>query len=127
MDWWKKSKYSIWYWYFRTKKIKHKILKKRWIYWNFQNDSDSTLEGIIIYDENKKCIQVNKVATKLLGFSEEEMFNKDALYFISHESIDLVNQVIKKDNQEAYEALMKRKDGSTFPAIFKRKRYKSIR
>lgn len=38
---------------------------------------DFTLERIIIYDENKKCIQVNKVATKLLGFTKGEMLNKD--------------------------------------------------
>ncbi|PUE63556.1 sensor domain-containing protein [Arcobacter caeni] len=109
------------------KRLEAQILKEKDEFIEtFKTIIDSTLEGIIIYDENKKCIQVNKVATKLLGFSEEEMFNKDALYFISHESIDLVNQVIKKDNQEAYEALMKRKDGSTFPAILRGKDIKVL-
>lgn len=77
----------------------------------FKTIIDSTLEGIIIYDENKKCIQVNKIATKLLGFTQEEMISKDAFSFVAPESRNLVQKVIKNDNQEAYEAVLLRKDG----------------
>lgn len=109
------------------KRLEAQILKEKDEFIEtFKTIIDSTLEGIIIYDENKKCIQVNKVATKLLGFSEEEMLNKDALYFISPESKDLVVQSIKKDNQEAYESIMLRKDGSTFPAIVRGKDIKVL-
>ena len=87
----------------------------------FKTIIDSTLEGIIIYDENKKCIQVNKIATKLLGFTQEEMISKDALSFIAPESKNLVQKVIQKEDQEAYESVLLRKDGSTFPAMLRGK------
>ena len=109
------------------KKLEAKILKEKDEFIEtFKIIIDSTLEAIIIYDEDKKCSQVNKVATKLLGFTEEEMLNKDALYFIAPQSKDLVRQVIKNDTQEAYESLMLRKDGSTFPAILRGKDIKVL-
>ena len=92
----------------------------------FKTIIDSTLEGIIIYDENKKCIEVNKIATKLLGFTQEEMISKDALSFIAPESRNLVQKVIQKDNQEAYESVLLRKDGSTFPAMLRGKNIKLL-
>lgn len=104
------------------KKLETQILKEKDEFIEtFKTIIDSTLEGIIIYDENKKCSQVNKVATKLLGFSEEEMSGKDALHFIAPESKDLVKDVIKNHTQEAYQATLLRKDGSTFPAILRGK------
>ena len=109
------------------KKLEAQILKEKDEFIEtFKIIIDSTLEAIIIYDEDKKCSQVNKVATKLLGFTEEEMLNKDALYFIAPQSKDLVRQVIKNDTQEAYESIMLRKDGSTFPAILRGKDIKVL-
>ncbi|MBY0540905.1 MAG: EAL domain-containing protein [Arcobacteraceae bacterium] len=109
------------------KKLEAQILKEKDEFIEtFKIIIDSTLEGIIIYDENQKCIQVNKIATKLLGFTEEEMINKDALDFIATESKNLVKHVIKKDNQEAYESILLRKDGSTFPAILRGKNIKIL-
>lgn len=109
------------------KKLEAQILKEKDEFIEtFKIIIDSTLEGIIIYDENKKCIQVNKVATRLLGFTEDEMINRDALDFIATESKKFVKQVIKKDNQEAYESIMLRKDGSKFPAILRGKDIKIL-
>jgi hypothetical protein len=54
------------------------------------------------------------------------MLNKDALYFIAPQSKDLVKQVIKNHTQEAYESIMLRKDGSTFPAILRGKDIKIL-
>ena len=80
---------------------------------------NSTIEGLIIYDENKYCIKTNSVAPKLLGYSKEEMIGKYALDFIAPSSQEFVKRVIQNHNQEMYEAEMIRKDGSTFPVILR--------
>lgn len=80
---------------------------------------NSTIEGLIIYDENKYCIKTNSVAPKLFGYSKEEMIGKYALDFIAPSSQEIVKRVIQNHNQEMYEAEMIRKDGSTFPAILR--------
>jgi diguanylate cyclase (GGDEF)-like protein/PAS domain S-box-containing protein len=109
------------------KKLEAKILKEKDEFIEtFKTIIDSTLEGIIIYDENKKCIQVNKVITNLLGYTDIEMIAKDALDFIAPSSKDFVKRVIKNNNQEAYEAQMLRKDGSTFPAMLRGKDLKIL-
>jgi diguanylate cyclase len=87
----------------------------------FEKIIDSTLEGIIVYDENKKCIKANQVASNFLAYTKEEMIGKSAFDFISVSSYNLVKKVIKNDNQEAYESEMIRKDGSVFPAILRGK------
>lgn len=86
---------------------------------SFEALLDSTIEGLFIYDKNKICIQVNKVAPVLFGYSESEMLGKKAFNFVAPESYDLVKQMIQNSNQEPYEAVMLRKDGSTFPAILR--------
>lgn len=102
------------------KRLQEQIIKEKdQFIETFKTIIDSTLEGIIVYDENKKCAQANKIAAELLGYNEEEMINKDALDFIAQSSKNLVKRVIKNHNQEAYEAQMLRKDGSTFPAILR--------
>lgn len=109
------------------KELEAKILKEKDEFIEtFKTIIDSTLEGIIIYDENKKCVQVNSVITNLLGYSEHEMINKDALDFIAPSSKNFVKSVIKNHNQEAYEAQMLRKDGSTFPAMLRGKDLKIL-
>ncbi len=87
----------------------------------FEAFTNSTIEGLIIYDRNKKCYKVNKIAPELFGYEAEEMIGKEAYEFIAEESLDFVKNVIHNQNQEPYEAWMKRKDGSTFPAILRGK------
>jgi len=87
----------------------------------FEALSNATIEGLIIYNSQKECIKVNKVAPELLGYTQEEMIGKNAFDFISHESIEQVKEFIKNKNQEPYEAIMVRKDGSKFPALLRGK------
>lgn len=104
----------------KQKQLENQLLKeKNDFIESFKILMDSTLEGIIVYDENKYCIQVNAVAPKLLGYSSEEMIGKHALDFVAPSSLELVKEVIQNHNQEAYEATMIRKDGSIFPAILR--------
>ncbi|CAM3966399.1 putative bifunctional diguanylate cyclase/phosphodiesterase [Arcobacter cloacae] len=109
------------------KKLESQILKEKDDFIEtFKTIIDSTLEGIIIYDENKRCIQVNKVVLNLFGYEEDEMLNRYALDFIAPNSKELVKRVIQNHNQEAYEADMIRKDGTTFPAILRGKDLKIL-
>ena len=86
---------------------------------SFRTLLDATIEGILIFDEDKKCVLANKVAMKLFGYSREEMIGKFALEFVDSGSHDLVKSYIQIENQEPYEANMIKKNGMTFPAILR--------
>lgn len=88
---------------------------------SFEALIDATMEGLIIYDKEKKCKQVNNVAPTLLGYSVEEMIGRDALEFIAPSSYDHVKTVMQNSDQAPYEALMQCKDGRTFPALIRGK------
>ena len=102
------------------KELEKQILKEKDDFINsFKILIDSTLEGLIIYDENKYCIRVNAVAPKLLGYTEDEMIGRHGLDFIAPSSYDFVKSAIQINDQKPYEAEMIRKDGSIFPAILR--------
>ncbi len=87
----------------------------------FEAFTNSTIEALLIYSEEKKCINANKVAPEMLGYEKEELIGMSAFEFIAPESLKYVKKVIKKRNMEPYEAIMQRKDGSKFPAILRGK------
>ena len=87
----------------------------------FETIIDSTIEGLIIYNDNNHCIRVNGVATKLFGYTREEMIGQNVFNFIAPSSHDLVKEVVTKRNQDPYKSDMLRKDGSTFSAILRGK------
>ena len=104
------------------KQLEEKInLHKEQSLETFETLTNSTIEGLIIYDEHKECYQVNKVAPELLGYKAEEMIGMEAFDFVAPESMDIIREVIHHTNQEPYEAIMLRKDGSTFPALLRGK------
>lgn len=104
----------------KQKKLEHELhLEKDNAISSFEALSNATIEGLIIYDENKKCIKVNDVAPELLGYEKDEMIGMDALSFIAEESKSKVRKVIKNQNQEPYEAKLIRKDSSEFYAIIR--------
>lgn len=85
----------------------------------FEALSNSTIEGVLIFDENKKLIKINDIAPEILGYEKSEMLGKDALHFIAPSHKEMVNSVIVNQNQHPYESRMQRKDGSTFPVILR--------
>ena len=85
----------------------------------FETLLDSTIEGLIIYDQTKHCKMVNNVAPVLFGCSKEEMVGCFALDFIAPESRQDVQKRIMIEDQHPYEAMMLRKDGTRFPAILR--------
>lgn len=87
----------------------------------FEALSNSTIEGLMIFNEQKKLIKVNEIAPKLLGYKIEEMLGRNAIDFIAPSHRTLVRKVINNENQEPYESRMIKKDGTTFPVILRGK------
>jgi diguanylate cyclase (GGDEF)-like protein/PAS domain S-box-containing protein len=86
---------------------------------SFETLLDATIEGIFIFDHEKRCKLVNQVVSRLFGYSKDEMIGMRALEFIAEDSIETVIEYMKNSVQEPYEANMKRKDGSQFPALLR--------
>ncbi|HOI83369.1 MAG TPA: PAS domain S-box protein, partial [Campylobacterales bacterium] len=102
------------------KRLKEELLlKKDEIVKSFETLTDTTIEGLIVFNEHKECIRVNRVAPELFGYASDEMIGRHAFDFVAQESRDFVSRVIKIHDQEPYEAMMLRKDGSKFPAILR--------
>ncbi len=102
------------------KRLKEELLLKQdEIVKSFETLTNATIEGLIIFNEHKECIRVNRVAPELFGYTSDEMIGRDALDFVAPESRDFVSRVIKNHDQEPYEAVMLRKDGNKFPAILR--------
>jgi PAS domain S-box-containing protein/diguanylate cyclase (GGDEF)-like protein len=80
---------------------------------------NSTIEGLIVFDENKKCLRANKPASEIFGYKPEEMLGKPAFEFVAKESMELIKNRMKIKDQSPYEAVMVRKDGSKFPAMLR--------
>lgn len=87
----------------------------------FEALSNSTIEGLMIFDEDKKLIKVNEIAPNLLGYRSQEMLGRNAIDFIAPSHKNLVRKVINNANQEPYESRMIKKDGTTFPVILRGK------
>ena len=86
---------------------------------SFETLLDATIEGLFIFDHEKRCKLVNQVVSRLFGYSRDEMLGMKALDFIADDSLETVKKYMKNSVQEPYEANMKRKDGSQFPALLR--------
>ena len=78
---------------------------------------DSTIEGLIVFNENKECIYTNKIALELFGETQESILHKNIIDFIAPQSIEIVKHSIQISNKEPYEIWVQRADGSAFLAL----------
>ena len=91
-----------------------KIVKK-----SFKMLMESTIEGIIIFDDHGMCLKCNKVAANMFGYQVKEMAGIHASKLICEESVYLVKEKMKIYNQTPYEAKVRRKDGSCFSGLLR--------
>ena len=63
------------------------------------------------------CIDVNKAALKMFGYSREEAIGKHALSIIDKDYHELTIKNLQNDYTQPYEALAIHKDGHRFPVI----------
>ncbi|RXJ68510.1 diguanylate cyclase [Halarcobacter ebronensis] len=82
---------------------------------------DATIEGIFVYDEKRKCIKVNDVASKIFCYTKDEILGKDVSNFVDQTSVPTVREILATGYEEPYEATMIRKNGEKFPCILRGK------
>jgi len=78
---------------------------------------DSNLDGMAIFDENGRIIEVNEVVTELYGYSYEELINRNSsneFSIVSGYDIETIKKYLKKNNVFQTELEDTRKDGSVF-------------
>ena len=83
---------------------------------------DSTLGGILISDENHKCIEINEAALKMFKVKDKkEAMNQYIFNFVSVDSLPIMQEhMINKDICE-YEVNLIRLDKEVFPALVRGK------
>ncbi len=91
-------------------------------YKRFKALSEATYEAIFI-TENEICIEVNKAACNMFGYSYEELIGISKIDLIADESKELVKNNMKICFKEPYEVIAQRKDGSKFYAEFQGRIY----
>ncbi|WP_421900502.1 sensor domain-containing diguanylate cyclase [Maridesulfovibrio sp.] len=78
--------------------------------------ADSSSEAIGVFDENARCIAVNREILEVLGYTHDEVLGMSALDFITEEYRDLAKKNISERYDKHYFVMGRRKDGSVFPA-----------
>jgi PAS domain S-box-containing protein len=80
----------------------------------FRQLGEAAFEGIAV-TEKGQLADGNSQLSQMLGYEFSEMMGKPVSDFIAPESRDLVLEMIRANNEQPYEHLLLRKDGSTFP------------
>ena len=71
-------------------------------------------EAIAVFDKDHRCIEANNKLLDMFGYSRDELMGFLGFGFMAEESKELVKAKVEAGNVKPYEALMKRKDGTTF-------------
>jgi len=77
---------------------------------------ESTIEGIILFDETMHCIKVNQPAIELFGYSEAEFIGKHVSELVHPDYLDIVRQRLNVSTLPPHEVPSLKKDGSQFIA-----------
>jgi len=75
--------------------------------------ADGAFEGIEIHD-NGVILEVNQAFCRMFGYERAELIGKSMLELTAPESREIVQQKIATNDTKPYEAVMLRKDGTTF-------------
>lgn len=81
----------------------------------FRTLADASFEGIVIHDKGV-AIEVNDAFLRMTGYDRSEMIGVDRTDIMAAEGRKIAMQRINDNSDEPYEAIIIRKDGSTFPA-----------
>jgi rsbT co-antagonist protein RsbR len=81
----------------------------------FRNLTASLFDGLAIFEQGY-LIETNDKFATMLGYEADEMLGMWVIDLIAPESKEVVRQNAIDGHEEPYEAMMQRKDGSTFPA-----------
>ncbi|MCH9813543.1 MAG: ABC transporter substrate-binding protein [Epsilonproteobacteria bacterium] len=81
---------------------------------SFELLMESTLEGIMIFDKNAICLQVNEKMASIYGYTQEEFIGKHAMHLVAPISREIIKRNMQNRDQNAYEATLLKKDGTQF-------------
>ncbi|WOE70471.1 EAL domain-containing protein [Hydrogenimonas thermophila] len=99
----------------RQKELENQIKKSKE---TFEQLLNTTIEGLFVFDVNKRCILANEMASHITGYSIEELIGMHALNDIIDPSVrDYVTQKMKIDNADPYEMAIKHKNGKKIPVL----------
>jgi PAS domain S-box-containing protein len=87
----------------------------------FRRLAEATFEGIIIHEDGE-ILDVNRALTDMMGYDREELVGRSFLDVLSESTHELDRDVDDARPEVPYEAVMVRKDGSSFPAEIEEKR-----
>ncbi|MFW5490564.1 MAG: PAS domain S-box protein [Desulfovibrio sp.] len=76
--------------------------------------SDATFEAIFL-SRNGICTGLNKTAERMFGYTLEEAIGRPGTDWVHPDWHDKINEHIMSTNEETYEIVAMRKDGTTFP------------
>ncbi len=99
-------------------KVEEEQLKKTEL---FESLLNSTIEGLLIFDDKRRCIHYNRPVKEIFGYTDDELWQKDVFSFAMDSSRDLIVERFDKSDQTPYEVLLKRKDGTAFWALVRGK------
>jgi len=99
----------------RQKELENQIKRSKE---TFEQLLNTTIEGLFVFDINKRCILANEMASRITGYSAEELIGMHAVYDIIHpDAYDLVTKKMEVDTVEPYEMALKHKNGSKIPVL----------
>lgn len=85
---------------------------------NFRNLLDSTMESIIIHDENRKIIDINQSGVRLFKVNDKaEVSGRRITDFVPEYELAKLQDAIQHKSNEPYEIDLKKSDGEIFPAL----------
>lgn len=73
---------------------------------------ETSFEAITVYDENTKCIDLNKQTTTIFQYTREEVLGMSGFDFFAPEFKEKAIKSVKNRSKVPYEAIMMRKDGT---------------
>ncbi len=71
-------------------------------------------EAIAVFDKDHRCIEANNKLLEMFGYSRDDLIGFPGFGFMAEESKELVKAKVAEGNARPYEAVMMRKDGTTF-------------
>lgn len=79
--------------------------------------AQSSNEAIVVLDSAHKCININAQTTEMFGYTKEELEGRQGSHLLQSEYQGIAAAHALAHYRKPYEAVMQRKDGSTFYAM----------
>lgn len=86
----------------------------------FRRLAEATSEGIILHKDGE-ILDVNRAFTDMVGYDRDALVGRDIVDVLSESTGSFVEDRLEDRAQEAYEVVMVRQDGSSFPAEIEEK------